>query len=143
MIPSQLMHLSGRAKTRGEKAVNAVILLRAAVKTRKGQVQELRQKFLDGVQDEDPHAPMYQTEYETAREALRKAEENLGRKEEALGVDQHQELESLAKSEYMRHRMNARSIKLRLRDRLRCRKFEMDPVERAYRRLLNGELLGR
>lgn len=118
-----------------------MVLLRAALKTRRALVQELRQKFLDGVENDDPHAAMYETDFASAQDALCKAEVNLRRKEEALGVDEHQELEELANSEYMRVRMNARALKLRLRDRLRARKFEMDPVERTYRRLLNGKLL--
>jgi hypothetical protein len=118
------------------------MLLRAVVKTRRGQVQELRQKFLDGVENDDPHAALYQTELESVQEALVKAEASLRRKEEALGVDEHQELEQLLNSEYMRLRMNARALKLRLRQRLRWRKFELDPVERNLRRLVNGELPG-
>ncbi|KAJ7867489.1 hypothetical protein B0H14DRAFT_2177689, partial [Mycena olivaceomarginata] len=42
---------------------------------------------------------------------------------------------------YMRLWMNARALKLRLRERLRARKFEMDVVERAYRRLMNDSKL--
>lgn len=101
-------------------------------------MSELRNKFLDAVRDEDPHAAMYQTDLKTAQEALSKAELSLRRKEAALGVNEHEELKNLANSEYMRLRMNARALKLRLRERLRARKFEMDVVERAYRRLLNG-----
>ncbi|KAF8157559.1 hypothetical protein K438DRAFT_2026150 [Mycena galopus ATCC 62051] len=41
----------------------------------------------------------------------------------------------------MRVRMNAHALKLRLRQRLRVRKFEMDVVERTYRRLLNDAKL--
>ncbi|KAF8201028.1 hypothetical protein K438DRAFT_1513344, partial [Mycena galopus ATCC 62051] len=42
---------------------------------------------------------------------------------------------------YMRLRMNMRALKLRLRERLRARKFKMDIVERSYRRLLNDSKL--
>jgi hypothetical protein len=119
------------------------MLLRAALKTRRAQVQELRQKFLDAVEDEDPLAAIYETELESAEDALRKAEAKLQRKEEALGVSQYQELEALVNSEYMRCRMNTHALKLRLRQRLRARKFELDPVERTLRRLVNGKLPGK
>jgi hypothetical protein len=115
------------------------MLLRAAVKTRQGQVRELCQRFLEAVQHDHPDAAVCQAEYLTGQQALEKAEGTLRRKEEALGVDEHEELEQLATSEYMRLRMNARALKLRLRERLRARKFEMDVVERAYRRLHNGD----
>ncbi|KAJ7852263.1 hypothetical protein B0H13DRAFT_1643479 [Mycena leptocephala] len=119
----------------------AVLLLREAVKTREVQVRELRDKFVNAVSDEDPNAVMYQAELTAAQEALAKSQVSLRRKHDALGVSEHDELEKLAKSEYMRLRMNARALKLRLRERLRARKFEMDVVERTYRRLLNDAKL--
>jgi hypothetical protein len=57
-----------------------------------------------------------------------------------LGVNKQQELQKFIKSEYMCVRMNAHALK-RLQQRLRARKFEMDIVERTYRRLLNGGFL--
>ncbi|KAJ6522619.1 hypothetical protein B0H19DRAFT_1215139 [Mycena capillaripes] len=140
-VIAQTKPLPRRSKTRGQQAVNAVMLLRAAVKTRQGQVRELRQRFLDAVQQDHPDAAMCQGEYLAIQQALQKAEGTLRRKEETLGVDKHEELEQLANSEYMRLRMNTRALKLRLRERLRVRKFEMDVVEHAYRRLLNDAKL--
>ncbi|KAJ6524780.1 hypothetical protein B0H19DRAFT_1214956 [Mycena capillaripes] len=140
-VIAQTRPLPRRSKTRGQQAVNAVMLLHAAVKTRQGQVRELRQRFLDAVQQDHPDAAMCQAEYLATQQALQKAEGTLRRKEEALGVDEQEELEQLANSEYMQLHMNARALKLRLRERLRARKFEMDVVERAYRRLLNDAKL--
>ncbi|KAF8194484.1 hypothetical protein K438DRAFT_2129674, partial [Mycena galopus ATCC 62051] len=74
-------------------------------------------------------------------EALKKARTALRQKEEALGIDEHEELEQLVNSEYMRLRMNVRALRLRLRERLRARKFEMDVVERSYQWLLNDSKL--
>ncbi|KAJ7336153.1 hypothetical protein DFH08DRAFT_965053 [Mycena albidolilacea] len=140
-VIAQTKPLPRRTKTRGQQAVNAVMLLRAAVKIRQGQVRELRQRFLEAVQHGHPDATVCQAEYLADQQALEKAEGTLRRKEEALGVDEHEELEQLATSEYMRLRMNARALKLRLRKCLRARKFEMDVVERAYRRLRNDAKL--
>lgn len=114
------------------------MLLRAAIDTRRAQVAEQRQQFVDAVSVGDSNAPVFQTELRAAEEALVKAQGQLRRKEGELGVDEYEELQQLAKSEYMRHRMNARALKIKLRDRIQKRKFEMDPVERAYRRLVNG-----
>jgi hypothetical protein len=83
---------------------------------------------------------MYETEFRAAEEVLRKLKELLRRKEAVLGVNERQDLHELASSEYMRIRMNARALKIRLRLRLRARKFELDPVERALRRLVNSEV---
>ncbi|KAJ7832722.1 hypothetical protein B0H13DRAFT_2370815 [Mycena leptocephala] len=95
----------------------------------RGLVHDLRQKFLDAVMEEDPDAAMYETEFKAAEEALRKLKELL--------TDLHE----LASSEYMRIRMNTRALKIRLRLRLCARKFELDPVERALRRLVNDSKL--
>ncbi|KAF7360907.1 hypothetical protein MSAN_01120600 [Mycena sanguinolenta] len=140
-VQAQTRPLPRRAKNRGEKAVNAVMLLRSAIKTREAQVEECRKKFLDAVVEEDEDAGLYEAEYDASKEALVKAQSSLRRKEQALGVDEQAELKSLAKSEYMRLRMNARALKLRLRERLRARKFELDVVERSYRRLVNAAKL--
>jgi hypothetical protein len=115
------------------------MLLRSAIQTRRVHLDELRQKYLDAVEAEDDDAAMYEREFKQAQAALTTSVANLRRKEAALGVNEYDELEALATSEYMRARMNARALKLRLRERLRARKFEMDVVERAYRRLMNGK----
>ncbi|KAJ7240316.1 hypothetical protein B0H12DRAFT_1024705, partial [Mycena haematopus] len=140
-VRAQTRPLPRRTKNRGQQAVNAVMLLRTAIKTREAQVQELRQKFLVAVEEERDDAGLYEADFQEAKEALAKAQSSLRRKELALGVDEQAELTALAKSEYMRLRMNARALKLRLRERLRARKFELDIVERAYRRLVNDAKL--
>ncbi|KAJ7891128.1 hypothetical protein B0H13DRAFT_2234846 [Mycena leptocephala] len=116
-VLAQTKPLPRRAKNRGEKAVNGVILLRSAVTARQGLLRDLRQKFLDAVMEEDPDAALYETEFKGAEEALHKLKELLRRKEAALGIDEQQELHELASSEYMRIRMNARALKIRLRAR--------------------------
>lgn len=132
---------TGRSKNRGQQAVNAVMLLRAALKTRQAKLRELRNKFLEAVDENDPDAEFYQVELDAATEAVAKAQQKLSNKEKALGVKQHQALKKLSTSEYIRLRMNARALKRRLRNRLRARKFELDKVERSFQRLVNGKLL--
>ncbi|KAJ7873548.1 hypothetical protein B0H14DRAFT_3438323 [Mycena olivaceomarginata] len=140
-VVAQTKPLPRRNKNLGQRAVNAVVLLRSSMKARQELCHELREKYLRAVEDGDEAAAMYEREFREAEEALAKAQANLRRKEAALGVIEHAELQELVKSEYMRLRMNARALKLRLRERLRARKFEMDVVERAYRRLMNDSKL--
>ncbi|KAF8143385.1 hypothetical protein K438DRAFT_1783790 [Mycena galopus ATCC 62051] len=127
-VKPQTKPLPRRTKNRGQQAVNGVVLLRAAVKTREDEVDQLRKKFLVSV-DTDDDAPLYQMELLAAEEALGKSRRNLQRKEAALGVTEHAELQTLVKSEHIRVRMNARALKFRVRERLRARKFELDIVE--------------
>ncbi|KAJ7717766.1 hypothetical protein B0H14DRAFT_3521899 [Mycena olivaceomarginata] len=105
-VAAQTKPLPRRQKTRGQQAVNA--------------------KYLNAVEAEDDDAAMYEREFKQAQAALTTSVANLRRKEAALGVNEYDELEALATSEYMRARMNARALKLRLRERLRARKFEME-----------------
>ncbi|KAF8207303.1 hypothetical protein K438DRAFT_2084583 [Mycena galopus ATCC 62051] len=134
-VKSQTKPLPRRAKNRGQQAVNGVVLLRAAVKTREDEVDRLQKKFLVSVDTDDDAAPLYQLEFVAAEEALAKSKQNLKRKEAALGVTEHAELHTLVKSEYIRVRMNARTLKFRVRERLRARKFELDIVEHTDAKL--------
>ncbi|KAJ6526360.1 hypothetical protein B0H19DRAFT_1275721 [Mycena capillaripes] len=122
-VMAQTKPLPRQSKKRGEQAVNAVLLLRTAVETRREQVRQQQQKFLASVDDDDQLAILYEWEFQAGKEALRKAEVNLRRKEEALGVTETQALKELVASEYMRLCMNARALKLKLRNRLRARKM--------------------
>ncbi|KAJ7891605.1 hypothetical protein B0H14DRAFT_3428393 [Mycena olivaceomarginata] len=109
----------GRNKNLGQRAVNAVVLLRLSMKARQELRHELREKYLRAVEDGDKAAAI----------------------ESAAEGTEHAELQELVKSEYMRLQMNACALKLRLRERLRARKFEMDVVQRVYRRLMNDSKL--
>ncbi|KAF7341286.1 hypothetical protein MVEN_01864700 [Mycena venus] len=125
----------------GQQAVNAIVLLHGTVKTRRAQTVTLMEKFVEAVETDDPNYGLYQAEWEAAEKALEKAESTLRRKEEELGVGENNELERLSQSEYTRDVMNARALKLRLRERLRARKFEFNPVEHTCRRLATDDKL--
>ncbi|KAJ7780424.1 hypothetical protein B0H14DRAFT_2233156, partial [Mycena olivaceomarginata] len=101
--------------------------------------QDLGSKLVTCEKSSYENECVMRSEYLVGQEALKEAEETLQRKKEALGINEHEELEQLATSEYMRLHMNTRALKLQLRERLQARKFGMDLVEHAYHRLLNGE----
>ncbi|KAJ7687773.1 hypothetical protein B0H17DRAFT_1203476 [Mycena rosella] len=140
-VKTQTKPLPRRSKNKGQQAVNAVMLMRTALKVRRTRVTEIRNRFLDAVQEEDPEAPVYQVELAAAEVAVATAESQLRNKEAALGVSQRHALHTLATSQYLRLRMNARALKRRLHDRLRSRKFELDKVECSFRRLVNDQKL--
>ncbi|KAJ7116162.1 hypothetical protein C8R43DRAFT_1091280 [Mycena crocata] len=140
-VAAQTKPLPRRSKNRGERAVNAIILLRAAIKTRQRLVADLRRAYLEAVDDEGEEASSLEMKYRAEKGALEMAEGKLRKKEAALGVIGAQALKKLSMSEYIRFKMNAYALKRRLRDRLRCRKFEMDKVERSFRRLVNDQKL--
>lgn len=73
-----------------------------------------------------------------ARAKFQAASESVRRAESKLDVRAKQRLQTLLNSPYIRARMNALAAKLRLRERLRARKFEFERVERPFRNQSNG-----
>ncbi|KAJ7127206.1 hypothetical protein C8R44DRAFT_830670 [Mycena epipterygia] len=130
-----LPHMLCRSKTRGQQTVAAVLALRDAKAIQQARVTESEAAALDAIDAENADAIVHtKVALESARKALFKVKEQLARKELALGVADRSELKKLAKSKYMELRMNAQAVKMRLRDRLRKRKFEQDRIERSSRR---------
>jgi hypothetical protein len=76
---------------------------------------------------------------ESSRTQRSQISDSLSRKRAALGVDEHARLTLLHQNNFLRIRMNALSLKQRIRDRLRKRKFELERLERAYRHTINGK----
>ncbi|KAJ7810972.1 hypothetical protein B0H14DRAFT_2606852 [Mycena olivaceomarginata] len=132
---------SGRSKNKGQQAINAILLLRSAVKKQTDYVNRLRAKFLGAAEDADEEADYYQVEFDKADAARATAEKTLREKERALGVGERRALGKMSHLQYYNARMNARATKRRLRDRLRQRKFKLDLVERSFRRLVNEQKL--
>ena len=65
--------------------------------------------------------------------------DSLRHKQAALGVDERAHLSLLCRNDFLRIRMNAQSLKQRIRDCLRQRKFELAKLERAYCNTVNGK----
>ena len=64
---------------------------------------------------------------------------SLHHKRAALGVSECAHLASLHRNNFLRIRMNARSLKHRICNRLCQCKFELEKLERAYRQIVNGK----
>ena len=128
----------GRTKNRGKSAVEEVIRLRKAVEILKSRVREFEDVIIDP--SAAPHMVSHaEMELTAARSASRKCELTLQSREQALGVSHSAELGRLTNSPYIAARMNARALKHRLRDKLRARKFELDKIERSFRKQVNGK----
>lgn len=124
---------TGQSKSAGKNAIEEALRLRRAVDSSNACISRLEDIL------SDPHADDFLVaeagnDLPTARTKLRKHRSMLQRLELALGVEEHKTYRHLANSEFIRLRMNARAIKIRLCDRLRSRKFELDRVERSIRR---------
>ena len=80
-------------------------------------------------------------ELETALKSLCKSHLKVTKKEDALGVDAKNQLQHLINSPFLTKKMNARALKTRIRERLQSRKFELDCLERSYRKQRSGKSL--
>ncbi|KAJ7059947.1 hypothetical protein C8F01DRAFT_989075 [Mycena amicta] len=141
-VQAQTRPIQRRSKKLGEKAVEHVLQLRTAVKAGEAELAALRRTLTVAVnKDDDENLDALMLQVTEAQESLDKTQLKLQRKERALGVPGQKLLKKISRSEYLSLRMNARALKTRLRDRLRSRKFELDRVERSFRRLVNEQKL--
>lgn len=102
-------------------------------------VDDLRKRIID-TSSEPWDAATAELELESAIQALRKAQARVVKKETTLGVDAKHQLRTLMKSPFLTKKMNACALKIRIRERLRSRKFELDRLERSYRKQRSGKL---
>lgn len=102
-------------------------------------VDDLRKRIID-TSSEPWDAATAELELESAIQGLRKAQARVTKKENTMGVDAKHKLRTLLKSPFLAKRMNACALKIRIRERLRSRKFELDRLERSYRKQRSGKL---
>jgi hypothetical protein len=119
------------------KAVQDVQALQSVLNSYKATVKELEAKL---TADEEEHEGLADvaSALQTTRDKAAQIQELIKRKKTSLGVDGRLNLDKLSSSQFLQLRMSARALKLRIRERLRQRKFELALLERAYRHTSNG-----
>jgi len=127
----------GRSKNLGKKAVEEVMRLQKSQCMLASHVDNLLAII------SDPTSPDYialdaENKYTSTLAASKRISALLRQKECALGPIERQQLRKLVNSPYLRDRMNALALKIRLRDKLRSRKFELERLERTFRKQVNG-----
>lgn len=137
-ILSRLPLFIGQHKNRGKSAVEEALRLRKSRDAALDYVKDLRKRIMD-TSSAPWETATAELELETALQVLRKAEGKVKRKEDSLGVTAKQQLRHLMKSPFLTKKMNARALKTRIRERLRSRKFELDRLERSYRKQRSGK----
>ncbi|KAE9387085.1 hypothetical protein BT96DRAFT_1005472 [Gymnopus androsaceus JB14] len=135
-VESQTKPLPRQSKASGKKAVEEALRLRKARDTLHDSVKRLENVITD-ISAEPYEVATAELELDPLREKLEKTQSVLTAKEHALGVQARTQYRHLASSPFIMHRMNARALKLRLRQKLRSRKFERDRLERSFRRQMN------
>ena len=128
--------MTGRTQNAGQKAVEAVLALQKLAETYRAEERDLQKMLFEG----DNSIMDTQEKLSAVRQARADIETCTRRLRSTLAVDNRLRLDRLVKDQYLQLRMNARTLKMRIRNRVRDRKFGFERLERAYRNVLNGRL---
>ena len=123
----------GQWKNAGKKAIEEAVRMRSVIDTLKARIAHLKEVACD-LNESLYLMTEAQEKLPGLTKELKDKKRSLSHMERALGVEQMRTYRHLASSAFISLRMNARAMKIYLRDRLRARKFERDRVERAVRR---------
>ena len=129
----------GQSRNQALHAINGILALEKSLALLNEKIRSLELRLIGNAIHDPADGADIPQQLEDSRAHQIRIVDSLRRKRAALGVDECAHLASLRQSAFLRIRMNAQSLKHRLRDRLRQRKFELEKLERAYRNTVNGE----
>ena len=136
-VVEQTKPLKKQLKELANKEINDILALTKTLDLYKEEVAEY-QGLLETETDTDTgQASEILVLLEEAQDYVRKTQRLILTKRSKLHVDGRLNLEKLLGDLFLRGRMNALAVKQRIRDRLRQRKFELENLERAYRKTSN------
>ncbi|KAG6912579.1 hypothetical protein DXG01_013663, partial [Tephrocybe rancida] len=132
-VAAQTKPLPRQSKKAGKDVVNELIRLRETQSDLKKRVKEYDAIIADVDSPLDEYADA-RTELESVRKKLEELRTRIRRKQAVLGVGDCTRLTNLINNPFLALRMQTLALKQRLRDRLRFRKFELDRLERSFRK---------
>ncbi|KAG6904410.1 hypothetical protein DXG01_010279 [Tephrocybe rancida] len=136
--PLRAQTLSEQSRGRGKDTVQELIKLRKGRDLLKEHVKDFEDVLISG---DSPDAVVdAELELPCARASLKERNMKIMVKQNALGVTDCQRLDKLLDNPYYMVLMNARAAKMRLREKLRFRKFELDCLERSYHKQANAKI---
>lgn len=121
----------GQSKKKASQAINSILTLDKSIQAEEAVIARLQDSYLVDVvalHEALTRAQAYLLKLQTDRHQNYKS----------LGVSQTMMLCTLKQNKYLLACMNALALTHRLCDRLQQRKFEMECLERSYRRTMNG-----
>jgi hypothetical protein len=126
---------TGRSKYKAAEAIAGVLALEKTLESHQSIVRELEHQLISNSVDD---ITTFNLQLNDARARCAKVAETHVRRRAGLGISESADLQKLKKNVYLQVRMNAHALKIRLRNRLRQRKFELEKLERSYRNTVNG-----
>ncbi|KAG6806228.1 hypothetical protein H0H92_012167 [Tricholoma furcatifolium] len=138
-VSHQTKPLPRQSRYAGRNAVNELMRLRETRDELKQDIETYNQMLMQEDITADEHIDLM-TDMRGAKEKLQELTLKIRHKESVLDVNEHAQLERLVKNPYIACKVNALAVKQRLRDRLRSRKFELERVERSFRKQMRRSM---
>lgn len=123
-----------QAKNLADKIIQEVLELKDSMAEVKAELYNFETMIHTGKYDDGWEISDVRLHLKDLKEKYEKIEKSYKSKHDTLGADGRLNLERLLGNKFLRLRVNALAVKQRLRNRLQQRKFELDGLERAYRK---------
>ncbi|EDR02003.1 uncharacterized protein LACBIDRAFT_310171 [Laccaria bicolor S238N-H82] len=123
-----------QAKNLADKVIQEILELKDSMTELKAELYKFETMIHKGKYDDGWEVSEVRLHPEDLKEKFEKTERSLKSKSDTLGADSHLNLERLLGNKFLRLRVNALAVKQHLRNCLQQRKFELDSLERAYRK---------
>ena len=136
-VNEQTKPLKKQSKDLANKEVVAILGLTKTLEEHKQDVSELQTMLESGDYANGFSANEIQILLEEAQQQAKGIQNSILSKRSKLSIDGRLNLTKLMDNVFFKNRMNALALKQRIRDRLCQRKFELEILERAYRKTIN------
>ncbi|KAI5982636.1 hypothetical protein EDD15DRAFT_2391151 [Pisolithus albus] len=133
-VESQTQPLPRQSKNKGSELLAHILALEKTVQGYKSHVEQLEQ---DLVNDRVTDIIDYNLQLASVQGSLAKADQALKQKKSALGVSAQTDLHLLRNNKWLQTHTNAKALKIRIRERLCQRKFELERLEQSYQNSVN------
>ena len=129
----------GQSRNQALHAINVILELEKSLALLSENIRSLELQLMGNAIYDSTDGTNVSQQLNDSRTQHGRITASLHRRRAALGVDECAHLTSLRHNNFLRIRLNARSLKHRIWDRLRQRKFEVERLEREYCHTVNGK----
>ncbi|KAJ3764881.1 hypothetical protein FB446DRAFT_709922, partial [Lentinula raphanica] len=136
-VKYQTRPLPSQSRNAAKKAAQDAVRLRNVRDTLRDRLRRLEAIATD--LDAEPYeVEEAQADLDGQKSKLQKAEKDLRVKERSLGIEANAEYRKVASSPFIAAHLNAKAVKIHLREKLKARKFERDRLEQSFRRQISN-----
>jgi hypothetical protein len=137
-INEQTKPLIRQSRDLANKVIHEVLALMSTHALYQGEMGRYEEMMAAGDYEEGMDVTAVAIHLEELQKKSAWTAKAIQQKRASLDVDGRLSLHKLIDNKFLQVRMNALALKRRIRNRLQQRKFELDGLERAYRKSTNG-----